>query len=227
VNSSVGADWIEPSVGRVGILGGTFDPVHYGHLVAAEQVREALGLDLILFVPAGSPPHKRDDVVAMAGDRAAMVELAIAGNGRFAMSRIEMERAGPSYTVDTLAALADEAARQRVAREFFFILSAEALAGFAGWRDPARVLGLASLVVVSRPGTPLPSEDWLAANLPGGAASVARVHRIETTPLAHSSSDIRARLLAGRSVRYLLPSAVEAYIRDHRLYRSRNPQRIA
>ncbi|MGZ6315297.1 MAG: nicotinate-nicotinamide nucleotide adenylyltransferase [Candidatus Limnocylindrales bacterium] len=115
--------WVEPGDLRVGILGGTFDPVHFGHLASAEQVREALALDRVLFVPAGIPPHKPGVALTPATDRAAMVELAIAGNPAFAISRIELERDGPSYTADTLEALAGEAVRGGVARDFYFILS--------------------------------------------------------------------------------------------------------
>jgi nicotinate-nucleotide adenylyltransferase len=221
------ARWIAPEDVRVGILGGTFDPVHYGHLVIAEQVREALSLDRILFVPAARPPHKLDEPITPAADRVAMVELAIAGNSSFAVSRIELDRDGPSYTVDTLAELADEAARGGVARDLYFILSAEALVGLGSWHQPGRLLELARLAVVPRPGVPLPDADWLAANLPGGAASSERVACIDTVPLAHSSSDVRARARVGRSIRYLVPPAVAAYIRDHRLYLFNNTQRIA
>jgi len=219
--------WIQPADRRVGILGGTFDPVHYGHLVIAEQVRETLQLDRVLFVPNALPPHKLDERVTPAADRIAMVELAIAGNPAFAVSRVEMERDGPSYTSDTLAALSDEAARQGVAREFYFILSTEALAGLHSWHQPERLLELARLAVVPRPGAPLPDSAWLAANLPGGAASTQRVDCVATLPLAHSASDVRARAAAGHFIRYLVPPAVEAYIRDHRLYLSNNTQRIA
>jgi nicotinate-nucleotide adenylyltransferase len=215
--------WIAPTDRRVGILGGTFDPVHFGHLVAAEQVREALGLHRVLFVPAAAPPHKLDEEVTAADHRAAMVELAIAGNPSFVMSRIELERNGPSYTVDTLRTLAVEAARQGVERDLYFILSAEALDGFGGWRDPAGILSCCRLAVVPRPGAPLPDRAWLAAHLPGGAAGAARVVCVETVPLAHSASDVRERAAAGRSIRYLVPPAVERYICDHRLYRSQDP----
>jgi nicotinate-nucleotide adenylyltransferase len=219
--------WIAPADRRVGVLGGTFDPVHYGHLAIAEQVREALALDRVLFVPAALPPHKLDEEVAPAADRAAMVELAIAGNPAFAMSEIELRRVGPSYTSDTLASLADEAARQGVARELFFILSVEALAGIGTWHEPRRVLELARLAVVPRPGAPLPSSSELEAMLPGGAASLDRAVCVETVPLANSASDVRARVARGGSIRYLVPPAVEAYIRDHRLYRSTNSRRTA
>ncbi|MGA3056723.1 MAG: nicotinate-nucleotide adenylyltransferase [Candidatus Limnocylindrales bacterium] len=212
---------------RVGILGGTFDPVHYGHLVIAEQVREALSLDRVLFVPARIPPHKQDEEIAAATDRAAMVELAIAGNPAFVISRIELERDGPSYTVDTLEALAGEAARGGVARDFFFILSSEALAGLHAWHDSDRILSLCRLAVVPRPGTPLPDAAGLAAMLPGGAASAFRVECVQTTLIANSASDVRNRAAEGRSIRYLVPPAVEAYIREHRLYRSGNSRRTA
>jgi nicotinate-nucleotide adenylyltransferase len=221
------SQWIAPDDRRVGILGGTFDPIHYGHLVIAEQVREALQLDRVLFVPAARPPHKLDEPVTPAADRAAMVALAIAGNPSFALCEIELGRDGPSYTVDTLSELTDEAAHLGVARDFFFILSAEMLQGFRGWRKPEGILELARLAVVPRPGTPLPDSDSLAGMLPGGAGSAGRVELVATVPLAHSSSDVRARAAAGRSIRYLVPPPVEAFIRDHRLYLSTNPVRTA
>jgi nicotinate-nucleotide adenylyltransferase len=225
--AGAGAPWIEPADRCVGILGGTFDPIHYGHLLIADQVREALQLDRILFVPAAMPPHKMDEQIAPAADRAAMVELAIAGNPRFSMCGIELGRPGPSYTVDTLAELADEAARQGVAREFFFILSVEALTWLKSWHEPARLLELARLAVVARPGAPIPVGRRLGAILPGGAASLDRVECVRTLLVAHSASDVRDRVAAGRSIRYLVPPAVEAYIRDHRLYRSQDPMRTA
>ena len=222
-----GTPWIAPNDLRVGILGGTFDPIHYGHLAIAEEVREALELDRILFVPAARPPHKLDEEVAPAADRAAMVALAIAGNPSFAISRIELERDGPSYTADTIGELADEAARQRVARTLYFIISAEALAAFATWHEPDRILKLARLAVVPRPGAPLPDATRLMTMLPGGSAAKSRVDCVATVPLAHSSSEVRARVAAGHSIRYLVPPAVESYLRDHRLYRSNKPVRTA
>jgi nicotinate-nucleotide adenylyltransferase len=221
-----GPEWVAPDDRRVGILGGTFDPVHFGHLVIAEQVREALDLDRVLFVPDRIPPHKPDAALTPAADRAAMVELAIAGNPAFVMSRIELERAGPSYTVDTVAELVEAATRRVVAREFFFILSSEALAGFRTWHEPLRLMTLCRLAVVPRPGAPLPDAGWLESHLPAGAAAD-RVECVQTVPLAHSASDVRSRAAAGRSIRYLVPPAVEAYIREHRLYRSDNPGRTA
>jgi len=225
--SAARGPWLDPADRRVGILGGTFDPIHYGHLVIAEEVRQALHLDRVVFVPAPRPPHKLDEQLASATDRAAMVALAIAGNPAFALSEIELERDGPSYTADTLAELAGEAARQGLERDLYFILSAEALAGLAKWHEPARLIESARLAVVGRPGWPLPDTARLAAMLPGGTASASRVERIETVPIANSSSDVRARAAAGLSIRYLVPPAVEAYIRDQRLYRSENSRRTA
>jgi nicotinate-nucleotide adenylyltransferase len=223
-------DWVAPGDRRVGILGGTFDPIHYGHLVIAEQVREALELDRVLFVPAGIPPHKQDEEITAAADRAAMVELAVAGNPAFTICRIELERDGPSYTVDTVGELVDEAARRGAARDFFFILSSEALAGLRAWHEPVRLMSLCRLVVVPRPGAPLPDMAWLESHLPtepGAGAGADRVVCVQTVPLAHSASDVRNRAAAGRSIRYLVPPAVEAYIREHRLYRSDHARRTA
>jgi len=211
---------LSPADRRVGILGGTFDPVHYGHLVIAEQVREALSLDRVLFVPAALPPHKIGLAITPARDRAAMVELAIAGNPTFAMSGVELDREGPSYTADTLVELTADAARRGVARELFFILSTEALAGLATWHDPDRILSLCRLAVVPRPGSPMPGRLELATRFGPNAD---RIVAVETVPLAHSASAVRARAAAGRSIRYLVPPAVEAYICEHRLYRSENP----
>jgi nicotinate-nucleotide adenylyltransferase len=129
--------------------------------------------------------------------------------------------------VDTLAVLADEAVRQGVQRELHFILSVEALAWFKSWHEPSRLLELARLAVVARPGAPIPVGRRLGALLPGGPASMSRVECIRTLVVAHSASDVRARVAAGRSIRYLVPPAVEAYIRDHRLYRSQDPRRTA
>jgi nicotinate-nucleotide adenylyltransferase len=211
---------IDPTDKRVGILGGTFDPIHYGHLVIAEQVREALSLDRVVFIPAAVPPHKLGLSITPAESRAAMVELAVVGNSSFAVSRIELQRDGPSYTSDTLAVLAAQAAGRGAAPELFFILSSEALAGFAAWHEPDRILALCRLVAVGRPGTPLPTPAELAARFGERAP---RILAVETVPVAHSASAVRALAAAGRSIRYLVPPTVEAYICDHQLYRSNEP----
>ena len=219
--------WIDPALTRVGILGGTFDPIHYGHLAIAEEVAEELDLERVLFVPAAQPPHKLDDEVSPGEDRAEMIRLAIADNPKFGLCRIELERDGPSYTADTLEQLADEAARQRVARSLYFILSVDAFAGFRSWHEPERVLARATLVIVPRPGSPLPSLEWIAEQLPPNADAAPEVLFVDTVSLATSSTRIRERLTASRSIRYLVPQSVERYIRDRRLYRSTKPVRTA
>ncbi len=200
----------------VGILGGTFDPVHWGHLAIAEAAREALGLARVVFVPASRPPHKLDRAVTRPEHRAAMLEAAVADNPAFAVSRIELDRSGPSYTVDTLAAFAADPGQDGA--DLWFILSAEALAGFPTWREPERILDLACVAVVPRAGRPTIDPSW-AERFPG------REHRfrwLDGPAIEVSASDIRARAAAGRSVRYLVPAPVEAYIAHHSLYRARS-----
>ncbi len=209
---------------RVGILGGTFDPIHYAHLVIAEEVREALSLDRVLFVPASLPPHKVGLSITSAEDRAAMVRLAIEGNSAFSFSRMELDRDGPSYTADTLAQLAAEGREQGVEREFFFILSTEALADLPGWHEPDRILQLARMAVVFRPGTPMPDAVELRQTF-GPQAD--RIVPVETVPLAHSASAVRSLAAAGKSIRYLVPPAVDAYICEHDLYRPHKPEECA
>ena len=199
--------------GSLGILGGTFDPVHHGHLVIAEEAREALGLERVLLVPAATPPHKPERPVTPAAHRLAMVELAIADNPAFAVSRIELDRGGRSYTVDTLEALRVE--RGAGAAEPWFILSAEALAEFPTWRRPDRILELCRLAVVPRGGSEPLDAAWVAASFPGRES---RVRFLPGPLLPISGSVVRRRAAAGRSVRYLVPDAVAGYIAEHRLY---------
>jgi nicotinate-nucleotide adenylyltransferase len=213
-----GASGLAPSDRRVGILGGTFDPIHFGHLVIAEEVREALSLDRVLFIPAFDPPHKPEDGMTPAVQRAEMAELAIAGNPWFTVSRIELEREGVSYTADTVGRLVAEAAEAGFARQFHFIMSTETLAQLRTWHEPSRLLSLCHLAVVPRPGWPLPDKAGLRSMLPDGAAAY-RVDLVDTVPLANSASDVRRRAAAGLSIRYLVPPAVEAYIHEHGLYR--------
>jgi nicotinate-nucleotide adenylyltransferase len=196
--------------GSVGILGGTFDPIHHGHLVIAEEAREALGLERVLLVPAASPPHKPGRPVTDAAHRLAMAELAIAGNPAFTVSRLEVDRGGASYTVDTLDAL-----RAAGVEQPWFILSAEALAGLPAWRDPARILELCRLAVVPRGGYESLGPPWVTEHFPGLED---RVAFLPAPLLPISGSVVRRRAAAGRSVRYLVPDAVAAYIASHRLY---------
>jgi nicotinate-nucleotide adenylyltransferase len=195
---------------RWGILGGVFDPIHYAHLVIAEQTREALELDHVLFVPANVPVH-RDPAQVSADDRVRMIELAVADNDRFSVSRLEIEGNLSGYTVDTVAHLAADFSGRR----WVLILSAESAAHLAEWHEPQRLLDMADIAVVPRLGYANLSREWLEKHFPG---HVDRFSFVSTSILGHSSSNIRARLLAGRSIRYLVPPAVERYIGEHGLY---------
>ncbi len=198
----------------LGVMGGTFDPIHIGHLAIAEEARESLELDRILFVPAGRPPHKPAGTAADPERRFVMVQLAIADNPAFAVSRIEIDRPGPSYTVDTVEALgADDVT------ELTLILSAETFSELPTWREPERILDAARLAVVPREGYPAPDPQWLAKAFPGREA---RVAYLDGPLVGVSSTDIRERLQAGRSIRYLVPAAVETYIAANHLYRTRS-----
>lgn len=195
---------------RVGMMGGTFDPIHVGHLAIADEVREALDLERILFVPAGTPPHKPAAEVTSVEHRVAMVEAAIADNEAFELSRIEVDRAGPSFTVDTVEVLASTF-------EVTVILSAETFHELPSWHAPDRLFAAAHVAVVPREGYAAPDPAWLSKAFPGRED---RVRYVEAPHLGVSSTGIRARVRDGRSIRYLVPDAVAAYIAAHGLYRT-------
>jgi nicotinate-nucleotide adenylyltransferase len=201
-------------------MGGTFDPIHVAHLAAAEEAREALGLERILFIPNETPPFKLEGAAANGQDRLAMVRLAIAGNPAFEASDMELQRGGVSYTADTMETLAD--AERQAGREpdLTLILSAETLHDLPGWHEPARLLAACRIAVLPRAGYPAPDPEWLRAQLPGAEQ---RVDLLDGPRLEISSTAIRERVAAGRSIRYLVPPVVERYIADHDLYR--RPQR--
>ena len=203
---------VETLIRRLGILGGTFDPIHHGHLLAAEEARHQLALDRILFVPAGIPPHKPARPISSADHRVRMVELAIAGKSHFALSRVDVDRPDPSYTVDTLELLRAE---WGAGPRFFFIEGADSLSDIACWYRPRRLIELCELAVVARPGFEI-DLALLEIQLPG---LTDRLHWVNMPLLEISSSDLRARVRAGRSISYLVPRDVEAYIRQHGLYR--------
>ena len=205
-------DGRDPSRVGWGVLGGTFDPVHYAHLAIAEQARDQLGLRGVLFVPALLPPHKPDQTPADAQDRLRMVELAVAGDPAFAVSDVELQRSGPSYTVDTAEALLP-----RLGPDPWFILSTEALWGLPTWHRPRRLLELVRLAVMPRFATPAPDAAWFDRHFPGQAD---RIRFLEGPDLGHSASGIRRLVADGHSIRYLVPPAVERYIREHDLYRT-------
>lgn len=199
--------------GPTGIFGGTFDPTHIAHLAVAEEAAEACGLERVVFVPAGEPPHKPGLQVTDGEHRLAMIELAIAGNDRFVVDRLELDRPGPSYTVDTLEAF--HAAVPDGQPDLVLIVSAEAFRDFLTWRSPRRILELARVVVAPRDGYADAGHDVLAVDLPDLAH---RATFLDSPRLRLSASELRARAAAGRSLRYLVPDAVAAYISDHGLY---------
>ncbi len=212
---AAGNDPDGPGRGAWGILGGTFDPIHLGHLAIAEQTRETMGLAGVVFVPAARNPLKPSQP-SPATDRVAMVELAISGNERFRVSRVELEREGPSYTVDTLEAF--HAAGRFAGGALpdpVLILSVEALRGLTAWHRIDRVLELCHVAVVPRRGYEPPPTGWFGATFPGRAT---RFRMLEGPDLGHSASEIRARAAAGRSIRYLVPDVVEDWIARHALY---------
>lgn len=196
---------------RLGILGGTFDPIHHGHLVAAGEAYYQLGLDLVLFVPAGSPPHKPDRPISPGDQRLRMIELAIAGRTHFATSRVDLDRPGPCYTVDTLRLLRDEWGSETT---LFFIEGADSLSEISTWYQPQRLIELCELAVVERPGVAL-DLSLLDGQLPGLSS---RIHWVQMPSLEISSSDLRARVRGGRPISYLVPATVETYVVQECLY---------
>lgn len=197
---------------RLGIYGGTFDPVHYGHLLAAEQCLEQCRLDELWFVPAASPPHKQHADISPGDQRAEMLEFATAGHTQLRVSRMELDRTGPSYTVETLEQLRDE----QPDRTLFLVIGADSLADLPTWREPERILELAELIVVNR-GQREP--DVAAVEQSLGREAAGRIRRVWIPGVDLSASDIRGRVQAGRSIRYMTPRAVEMYIRERGLYR--------
>ncbi|MFK7820461.1 MAG: nicotinate-nucleotide adenylyltransferase [Planctomycetaceae bacterium] len=197
---------------KLGIFGGTFDPVHLGHLVLAEWCREECELDEVWFVPAPSPPHKDDHTITPAKQRAEMLDFAVSGCPHLGVSRIEFEREGPSYTVDTLQQLATEGAD----RELFLLIGADSLNDFGSWRQPERIAELATIVAVNRGRDALPSAEETIALVGKDVAN--RVQHIHIPPIDISATEIRARVEAGNSIRFLTPRAVEAFIRENKLY---------
>lgn len=196
---------------RVGILGGTFDPPHIGHLVLAEYAVTALDLACVLFVPAADPPHKWRVREAIA-HRLPMLERAIKGNDRFAISRVDVDRPGPHYTVDMIRILQ----QQQPETEFYFLMGGDSLHNLPDWHHPEELIALCKLAVMARPGAEV-APDLTANILPG---LVDRVVMIDSPMLGFSSTEVADRLETGKSVRYLVPDSVLTYIQDHRLYQN-------
>jgi nicotinate-nucleotide adenylyltransferase len=197
---------------RVGVYGGTFDPVHLAHLILAEEARCALGLERLLLVPAAQPWRKSHRVVSPAAHRLAMLRLAVADDPYFDVSTIEIDRGGPTYTVETLAALKAELGSEA---DLVFILGEDALLDLPNWRDPTGILRLAYLGVAERGDGHGIDLGPVERTLPGVRA---RILRIPMPRIDISSSDIRRRVREGGSIRYLVPGPVQAYIAEHQLY---------
>ena len=193
---------------RVGIFGGTFDPVHMGHLLMAEEAVERLRLDRLIFLPAGRPAHKRDRSITPVEHRLAMLRLAVRGNPRFAVSRLEADHDGVTYTVESLERFA-----KAEKAELYFVMGQDSLDEFRTWRDPDRILALARLAVVPRGEMERPSLD---------AAVRRRVVFLKPPRIGIAASEIRRRLGRKRSVHYWLPDPVLAYIKRHGLYGPRH-----
>lgn len=193
-------------------MGGTFNPIHYGHLVAAEAARDAFNLDQVIFIPSGQPPHKSGSFVADPEHRYLMTFLAIVSNQHFEISRVEIERDGPSYTSDTLSYFD----RLDPTVAWYFITGADAILDIVTWHNPDSIFRHADLIAASRPGYSLKKIHALKHQL--GAETIKRIHPLEVPALAISSSQIRDRLQHGLSIKYLVPEAVEHYIAKNSVY---------
>ncbi|GAA1374950.1 MULTISPECIES: nicotinate-nucleotide adenylyltransferase [Catellatospora] len=191
---------------RIGIMGGTFDPIHHGHLVAASEVADRYALDEVVFVPTGQPWQKTEHAVTPAEDRYLMTVIATASNPRFSVSRVDVDRVGPTYTVDTLRELRDQYGEKT---ELFFITGADALSKILSWKDADQLFELAHFVGVTRPGFMLTD-----AHLPADVVSL-----VQVPAMAISSTDCRRRVAAGQPVWYLVPDGVVQYITKRQLYR--------
>jgi nicotinate-nucleotide adenylyltransferase len=196
---------------RIGVIGGTFDPIHYGHLAAAEEARVRVNLEKVLFAVAGLPPHKLDEEVTPVEHRLAMVRLGISSNPDFELSRVDVDRSGPSYTVDTISILQEQWGQ---GTEMFFVLGIDSLVEVPTWHQPERLIQLCHLVAVARPGFEVDMRQ-LEDSVPGISS---RVEIIGMPEVDISSSDLQRRVREGLPIRYQVPEEVERYIREHRLY---------
>lgn len=198
---------------KIGVLGGTFDPVHLGHLMIAEEARRQLGLEKVLFIPAGQPWLKADKEITPASHRLKMLNLAIDGNPYFEISTIEVDRTGPSYAVDTLAAL-----RQKLGKkaELSFLMGWDSLDELPLWKEPGKLVQLCHIVAFPRSGYERPNLSALEKSIPGVSL---RVIWLEVTPVDISASDIRDGVAKGLPIGHLVPEVVARYIEEHKLYR--------
>lgn len=196
---------------KIGVIGGTFDPIHYGHLAAAEEARVRMNLEQVLFVVAGIPPHKLDEEVTPVHHRLAIVSLAISSNPYFAISRVDVDRPGPSYTVDTISILQEQLGQEV---EIHFIMGLDSLVELPTWHQPQRLIQLCRLVAVRRPGFEVDAAQ-LEPSIPGISA---RVEIIDMPEMDISSSELQDRVREGLPIKYQVPEGVERYIRAHGIY---------
>jgi nicotinate-nucleotide adenylyltransferase len=202
---------------RLGIFGGTFDPVHFGHLALAEECLAAANLDELWLVPAASPPHKGGKKLSRFDQRKEMLELAIAGNEKFKVEPMEADRPGPSFTIDTLL----EIQKRKPNDELFLIIGGDSALEFSTWKDPAKIASLATIIVRIRPGFSMPTEQEFISQLGKELGVVPKVIFVAGPPfLDVSSSLLKERVSNNKSIRYLLPRAVEVYIQQKKLYLS-------
>jgi len=194
---------------KLGLLGGTFDPVHMGHLILAENCLHACQLDALWFLPTGIPPHKDASQLTPGADRVAMLQLAVAGHPQFSVHTIECDRAGVAYTVDTL----EQVHREHPQAELAFLIGGDSLCDLPNWRSPQRIAELAQLVAVNRGGNQRPP---IPENL--AEPVVSRIQQVSIPGIEISATEIRQRVRSGMSIRYLVPRAVEIYIEQHGLY---------
>jgi nicotinate-nucleotide adenylyltransferase len=190
---------------KLGVMGGTFDPIHYGHLLTAEEALQQFSLDAVIFVPTGQPWMKEHEAVSGPEDRYLMTVIATASNPRFRVSRMEVDRDGPTYTVDTLRSLKDEHGAEA---DLFFVTGADAILEIVGWKDPEELFELAHFIAATRPGYDIAAFDAHPA-----------ITVMNIPALAISSTDIRARVRDGRPIRYLVPEGVNSYVAKAGLYR--------
>jgi len=196
--------------GRLGVMGGTFDPIHQGHLVTAEEALGQFRLDAVVFVPTGQPWMKEELKVTSAEHRYLMTVIATSSNPRFTVSRVDIDREGPTYTADTLRALQDEYGKEA---DLFFVTGADAVVEIFQWKDPQEILELAHVIAATRPGYDIARFEAEAPT------SHPNISVMDVPALAISSTDIRRRVQEGSSVRYLVPEAVQTYIEKWELYR--------
>ena len=199
---------------RIGIFGGSFDPVHIGHLILAEHCRESASLDEVWFIPSATAPHKTEGATATDRQRMEMLEFALAGHASFLISDVELKRGGVSYTVDTLSQIAEEQPDD----ELFLMIGGDSLQNFDTWRNPEKICRLATPLVVARPNSDPVNLDSLSPYVDEDRMAEIKRYAFESRLIDISSTEIRTRAAAGRSIRYLTPRAVEKYIESKSLY---------